>query len=369
MSILRRLQLSMLSFGILMGLIFPIYAGFFVEFLPGLKLWFSLGCVIAGSMIGVISFWLVKRMLIRDLKALVKMELTPEGDSVERTSKALADLSEAVASAVMEQSSFLAEASSSTEELKSMVSQNINAVTAAKDLAQSNRKKALEGGEVAQSAAASVEKLESSTKGSVDQLRENNQKFANIVEIISQIQEKTSAIHDIVFQTKLLSFNASVEAERAGEHGKGFAVVAQEIGNLAEMSGSAAADIFEIVEQSIVEVSSVVKESQSKANDLVKSSEERIVESSRAISATKQMLDELAQTSVQMEEKMVTIEQASLEQEKGISEMVKSIYEMESTTQKNSVAANEIADSAQNLSAGSAKLKGMIHSFLKLVEG
>jgi len=42
---------------------------------------------------------------------------------------------------------------------------------------------------------------------------------------------------------------------------------------------------------------------------------------------------------------------------------------MESTTQKNSVAANEIADSAQNLSAGSAKLKGMIHSFLKLVEG
>jgi len=40
-------------------------------------------------------------------------------------------------------------------------------------------------------------------------------------------------MNDIVFQTKLLSFNASVEAARAGIHGKGFAVVADEVGNLA----------------------------------------------------------------------------------------------------------------------------------------
>src|SRR5690606_14658037 len=59
----------------------------------------------------------------------------------------------------------------------------------------------------------------------------------------SSVEEKTNMINDIVFQTKLLSFNASVEAARAGHHGKGFSVVAEEIGRLAETSGTSASAI------------------------------------------------------------------------------------------------------------------------------
>lgn len=36
-------------------------------------------------------------------------------------------------------------------------------------------------------------------------------------------------IQGISLQSKLLSFNASVEAARAGQHGRGFSIVAQEI--------------------------------------------------------------------------------------------------------------------------------------------
>ena len=67
--------------------------------------------------------------------------------------------------------------------------------------------------------------------------------------IIQEIEDKTKAIDEIVFQTKLLSFNASVEAERAGEHGRGFSVVAQEVGNLAQLSGKSAAEINEILKR------------------------------------------------------------------------------------------------------------------------
>ena len=50
-------------------------------------------------------------------------------------------------------------------------------------------------------------------------------------------------IEEIVLATKLLSFNASLEAERAGEHGRGFMVVAGEVGKLSKSTNSSLEEI------------------------------------------------------------------------------------------------------------------------------
>lgn len=71
--------------------------------------------------------------------------------------------------------------------------------------------------------------------------------LAKAFESVNKIAEGTAAevasttstvkvIQDIALNTKILGFNASIEASRAKESGKGFGVIAQEVRNLAETS-------------------------------------------------------------------------------------------------------------------------------------
>lgn len=71
----------------------------------------------------------------------------------------------------------------------------------------------------------------------------------DLINFVEEVSSKSKVIHDIAFKTKVLSFNASVEAERAGARGRGFSIVAQEMKRLAEISGKAAEDIASLVDR------------------------------------------------------------------------------------------------------------------------
>jgi methyl-accepting chemotaxis protein WspA len=76
----------------------------------------------------------------------------------------------------------------------------------------------------------------------------------------SKISTVVTTINKVSDQTALLSLNAAIEAEKAGELGKGFSVVAREISRLADQTAVATQDIEAVVKEMQSAVSSGVME-------------------------------------------------------------------------------------------------------------
>src|SRR5439155_4976801 len=76
-----------------------------------------------------------------------------------------------------------------------------------------------------------------------------NSKLAVLNEKAGNINQVVTTITKVADQTNLLSLNAAIEAEKAGEYGRGFAVVATEIRRLADQTAVATYDIEQMVKE------------------------------------------------------------------------------------------------------------------------
>ncbi len=121
--------------------------------------------------------------------------------------------------------------------------------------------------EAAASAAALAESGRAGLQGMDGTMQQLSGATAAISLKLSVIREKANDINMVVTtitkvadQTNLLSVNAAIEAEKAGEYGLGFLVVAREIRRLADQSAIATLDIEQMVRQMQSAVSTGVME-------------------------------------------------------------------------------------------------------------
>lgn len=125
-------------------------------------------------------------------------------------------------------------------------------------------------GAISVSATGAAEKAEASRTGLVsmqEAMRRLDDAANSVASRLATISEKAQGINAIVGtitkvadQTNLLSVNAAIEAEKAGEFGVGFLVVAREIRRLADQTATATLDIERMVRQMQGAVASGVME-------------------------------------------------------------------------------------------------------------
>lgn len=173
---------------------------------------------------------------------------------------------------------------------------------------------AKEGSQLAREASsvsrASLEAVQSA-RDTMKEIEASSHKIAEILKLIESV----------AFQTNILALNAAVEAARAGDQGRGFAVVASEVRALAQRTTAAARDVRSLIDES--------NEGVRKGNLTTEQALTRMRESIGAVGKTADILSQ--------------IENASHEQDVGISQINQAVAQLDTITQQNASMSEELS--------------------------
>jgi methyl-accepting chemotaxis protein len=249
--------------------------------------------------------------------------------------------------AANKQSSSSTETVVSMEEMKRLLAQTSQISSNAVSLSEASFQEANDGKQIVQGLRDSMREIELS-----------NTELEEVNQVVKLIRERTNVINEIVFKTQMLSFNANIEAARAGQHGLGFAVVANEMGSLADMSGKAAQQINELLDKSAHKVETTVlrtKEKIGNANDL----------STRCYDFFKLLTDR----SGQLKEFIDTISSASAEQNSGVENVVSAMSDLSTTAAESDRMAQNISHLAGGLKEEANGLATAVDSLSAFISG
>ena len=259
----------------------------------------------------------------------------------------LREVSGSLSSAATEQANSVQQTVSALAEIKSMIKVAHESVDSTSATVREGTSIASSSQQNLASLAQGMRKLE----GSIHSLEE-------IKGIVEQIKKKTTVINDIVFKTQLLSFNASIEAARAGQHGKGFAVVAEEVGKLAQLSGDASCDI-----------DALLADSDRKVVEIVGAIKANVDDGSRATETVVESFHQLNDQFQQVERSMESIQSANDEKTKGIEEVSSAMEQLSIVAQTNQNEADSLSNFSSEISDASEGLLALVEEVKNRLSG
>lgn len=307
--IVRTYFLVSIGFGILIGCIFPLYAGVFVDYKSAeRKIAFIFGCVAAGALVGLVSFLIGRFTLLRFIADMA--------DRLDRLSQRDADLGERIPfkssdcvgrladafnkfqdklrelleqlNSVSEKTKMIGlelaanstETSAASEQISrhmDLINEQTRVLLEEVDTVDSARRTINDASKLVsdnidrqsdsltslsaliEDSVLSVRSVSSETEEKITGIRDIiglshqsvsdisrvSEKIRSLEDEIESIVKNVASIDDIAERITVLGINASIEAARSGAAGKGFSVVAQEIRKLADMARDNSTSISE----------------------------------------------------------------------------------------------------------------------------
>jgi uncharacterized phage infection (PIP) family protein YhgE len=284
------------------------------------------------------------RSIVQPIGGVIQ-ELGRSAAEVETSAQRMSLCAEDLAQSATEQAAAVQESVASMTQMSSMIAQTGDSATESLASVRRMAERTKDGNRV-------MERLASSTEA----INQANTRLQEMVDIIGEISGKTSVINDIVFKTQLLSFNASIEAARAGQHGRGFAVVAEGFGNLAEMSGAAAKEIQSLLETSRKHVIELVEMTQYRVADGLAVSKEAL-----------SIFHEISRDTNQITKQIQRISEATREQNIGVQQASTAMNQMDQAAQRSSLLAGDTLRGSTDLSEQSRKLAAIMRGLLALI--
>lgn len=183
-----------------------------------------------------------------------------------------------------------------------------------------------------------------------------NAKLALLNEKAGGINQVVTTIVKVADQTNLLSLNAAIEAEKAGEYGRGFGVVATEVRRLADQTAVATYDIEQMVREIQSAVSAGVMGMEKFSEEMRRGN----TEMSQVGDQLSQIIHEvqvLAPQMQQVSEGMQTQSSGAEQIEQALSQLTEASGQTVESLHQAGMAVENMSDVANNLRSGVSRFK------------
>ncbi|TAF07982.1 MAG: methyl-accepting chemotaxis protein, partial [Nostocales cyanobacterium] len=283
----------------------------------------------------------------KDLNSLIR-RIQQSGVQITTSSTQIAASGKQLEATVTEQLASTNEVAATAQEIAATSRNLVKMMERVAEMTKQTANGASESRDELQEMENTMRQLTEATNSITSKLGIMNKKASNINNVVVTITK-------VADQTSILSLNAAIEAEKAGEYGAGFAVVAREIRRLANQTAVATLEIEQIVKDMQSAVSVGVME-MDKFNNSVNNSVDKVGKISNQIGKVINQVQSLPPQFIQVSESME-------EQSQGATQISEAMEQLTDASQQTVDALRETNGALEQLEEAAQLLRSEISHF------